>query len=72
VIIMHNAKRALRLAVVESGIDTFAKLAMLAKINRSRLSLAINGSADLSEAEKDRIASVLCRQRSELFPTEGR
>lgn len=62
-----STKRRIRIALAETGLDTFARLAVAAQVHPSKLSRAVNGLMALSDREKARIAAALRRSPADLF-----
>jgi len=58
---------ALKLAIVESR-KTARVIAMRTEIGEVRLSAIVNGRLQATDDEKEKLARVLKRQASELFP----
>lgn len=59
---------AVRVALITSGMGTFLRLSSEANVQRTRLSLIVNGHVEAREDERQRIALALGGSIEQFFP----
>ena len=67
---MDVDKSAVRVALITSHVGSLLCLSRAAKVQRTRLSLIVNGHVEPRDDERHRIANALGVDVEQLFPSE--